>query len=52
MIPCLLQFYIASEETKFGLDMEEAKALLESNDYKQMKNDEDRGRDGDGDEHG
>ena len=38
VIPCLLQFYIASEETKFGLDMEEAKALLESNDYKQMKN--------------
>lgn len=38
VIPCLLQFYIASEETKFGLDMEEAKALLESDDYKQMKN--------------
>ena len=38
VIPCLLQFYKASEETKFGLDMEEAKALLESNDYKQMKN--------------
>ena len=38
VIPCLLQFYIASEETKFGLDMEEAKALLESDDYRQMKN--------------
>ena len=38
VIPCLLQFYIASEETKFGLDMEEAKALLESADYKNMKN--------------
>ena len=37
VIPCLLQFYIASEETKFGLDMEEAKALLESADYKNMK---------------
>ena len=38
VIPCLLQFHIASEETKFGLDMEEAKVLLESDDYKQMKN--------------
>ena len=38
VIPCLLQFYIASEETKFGLDMEEAKALLDSDDYRQMKN--------------
>ena len=38
VIPCLLQFHIASEETKIGLDMEEAKALLESDDYKQMKN--------------
>ena len=38
VIPCLLQFYIASEETKFGLDMEEAKALLESDDYRLMKN--------------
>ena len=37
VIPCLLQFYIASEETKFGLDMEEAKALLESDDYRLMK---------------
>ena len=37
VIPCLLQFYIASEETKFGLDMEEAKALLESADYKNVK---------------
>lgn len=27
-IDCLLQFHIASEETKFGLDMEEARALL------------------------
>ncbi len=30
IIPCLLQFHIACEETKFGMNMEEAKALLES----------------------
>jgi PLP dependent protein len=28
MIRCLLQFYIATEETKFGLDIEEARELL------------------------
>ncbi len=33
MIPCLLQFHIAREETKFGLSYEEAEALLTSNDY-------------------
>ena len=38
IIPCLLQFYVASEETKFGLDMKEAKALLDSEEYKNMKN--------------
>ena len=38
VIPCLLQFYVASEETKFGLDIEEAKALLDSEEYKNMKN--------------
>lgn len=38
IIPCLLQFYVASEETKFGLNMEEAKALLDSEEYKNMKN--------------
>lgn len=38
VIPCLLQFHIAEEETKFGLDMSEAKALLESEDYGKMKN--------------
>ena len=36
VIPCLLQFHIASEETKFGLDMEEAKVLLESDVYNPM----------------
>ncbi len=29
VIDCLLQFHIATEETKFGLDMEEARALLD-----------------------
>ncbi len=38
VIPCLLQFHVAQEETKFGLDMEEAAALLESESYANMKN--------------
>jgi len=38
VIDCLLQFHIATEETKFGLDMQEAKALLESPEYAQLKN--------------
>lgn len=33
VIPCLLQFHIAEEESKFGLDLEEAKALLSSPDF-------------------
>lgn len=37
-IDCLLQFHIASEETKFGLDMEEARSLLGSEAYHSMKN--------------
>ncbi len=37
-IDCLLQFHIAQEETKFGLDLEEAKSLLESDDFKRLKN--------------
>lgn len=36
-IDCLLQFHIATEETKFGLDMNEARALLESPEYKSMQ---------------
>ncbi len=36
-IPCLLQFHIAEEETKFGLDREEAAALLASEDYRAMQ---------------
>ena len=38
MVDCLLQFHIAQEETKFGLDLEEARQLLESDAYKQMEN--------------
>lgn len=37
-INCLLQFYIASEETKFGLDYIEAKNILDSDEYKNLKN--------------
>ena len=35
---CLLQFHIANEETKFGLDQEEAEALLNSDAFRQMEN--------------
>lgn len=38
IIPCLMQFHIATESTKFGMDLEEAKQLLESEEYRQMKN--------------
>lgn len=38
VIPVLLQFHIAEEDSKFGLDEQEAKALLESDAYKQMEN--------------
>ncbi len=38
IIPCLLQFHIAEEDTKFGLDRDEATALLESDVFKKMKN--------------
>ncbi|MBQ6238596.1 MAG: YggS family pyridoxal phosphate-dependent enzyme [Bacteroidales bacterium] len=35
-IDCLLQFHIATEETKFGLDLDEARALLQSDEYKAL----------------
>lgn len=38
VIDCLLQFHIASEETKFGLSIEEAEALLQSEEYALLKN--------------
>lgn len=37
VIPCLLQIHIAREETKFGLNCEEAIALLESEEYRAMR---------------
>ena len=37
-IDCLLQFHIAEEETKFGLDLAEAQALLNAPDFQKLKN--------------
>lgn len=37
-IPCLLQFHIAEEDTKFGLSLDEAVEMLESDQYRQMQN--------------
>lgn len=34
----LLQFYIASEETKFGLNLSEANEMIASNDFRELKN--------------
>jgi PLP dependent protein len=36
IIPCLLQFHIAEEETKFGLTLQEAKEILSSEQYRQL----------------
>lgn len=38
IINCLLQFHIAKEETKFGLDFESACEILDSSDFRDMKN--------------
>ena len=38
IIDCLLQIYIAEEETKFGLDEKELKEILVSEAFKEMKN--------------
>lgn len=38
VIDCLLQFHIAQEETKFGLDLEEAEEILKSDNFKNLKN--------------
>jgi PLP dependent protein len=38
IIPCLLQIYIAKEETKFGLDEKELEEILQSEEVKQMNN--------------
>jgi pyridoxal phosphate enzyme (YggS family) len=38
VIDCLLQIYIAQEETKFGLDFNEASDILNSVEFKELKN--------------
>lgn len=38
VIDCLLQIYIAQEETKFGLDFQEVNEILNSNEFKELKN--------------
>lgn len=36
-IPCLLQFHIAQESTKYGLSLEEAHAILNGEEFQSMK---------------
>jgi pyridoxal phosphate enzyme (YggS family) len=38
VIDCLLQIYIANEETKFGLNFSEARSILNSDEFKEQKN--------------
>lgn len=38
IIDCLLQFYIAQEDTKFGLSLQEGLELLSSKQYMQLEN--------------
>ena len=38
IIPCLLQFHIAEEESKFGLSLDEAHELLNNESYSDLKN--------------
>ncbi len=38
VIPCLLQFHIAREETKFGLTLDEACAMLDSEEFLELQN--------------
>jgi len=38
VIPCLLQFHIAKESTKFGLSMSEAESLLSSEEFLGLEN--------------
>jgi PLP dependent protein len=37
-VDCLLQFHIATEESKFGLDMKEAHELLQSEEFSKLNN--------------
>lgn len=43
IIPCLLQFYIAREDTKYGLSLEEAAEMLRSPEFAELKNVQIRG---------
>lgn len=43
VIPCLLQFHIAEEETKFGLSFQEAEEILKSGDFPSFGNIQIRG---------
>lgn len=36
VIPCLLQFYIAEEETKFGFDLDEVNVMLNSTEFLEL----------------
>ncbi len=38
VIPCLLQFHIAEEDSKFGLSMDDANEILSSKEFIEMKN--------------
>ena len=38
VVDCLLQFFIATVETKFGMNLDEARQLLESDEFKAMQN--------------
>lgn len=38
IIPCLLQFHIAEEETKFGFSLEEVEDILNSAEFQELKN--------------
>ena len=38
IVPCLLQVFIAKEETKFGFSFDELEAMLSSNEFIELKN--------------
>lgn len=38
VIDCLLEFHIAKEESKFGLSMEAAESILQSDEYRKLQN--------------
>lgn len=38
IIPCLLQFHIATEESKFGFTLEECSEMLSNSDFQKLKN--------------